>query len=101
MKHGVEIFECLDPDAPRSEGQALKHLFNLMEVESKYTIVNSIDELLRCIAGSKFKFAHISTHGSTDEEGESFRGWRTPSGIGGRKKLSDFRGRAVFRLPRS
>ena len=93
MKTGVEIFECLDPDDPGSEGQALKHLFNLMEVESKYMRVNSIDELLQRIADSKFKFAHISTHGSTDEEGQRFRGWWTPSGIGGKRRLSNFKSR--------
>ena len=93
MKPGVEILECLDPYDPGSAGQALKHLFNLMKVESKHRRVHSVDELLESIADSKFKFAHISTHGSTDEDEERFRGWWTPSDIGGRRRLSNFRGR--------
>ena len=93
MKHGVHIFECLDSDDPGSEGRALKHLFNLMGVESKYSKVDSIDRLLEGIANSNFMFAHISTHGSTDGRGEKFKGWWTPSGIGSKARVSKFKGR--------
>jgi hypothetical protein len=93
MKPGVQIIECLDSDDPGSEGRGLKHLFDLMEIESKYSSVNSIDQLLDAIAGANFKFAHISTHGFTDERGERFKGWWTPSGIGGKGEVSKFKGR--------
>jgi hypothetical protein len=93
MKRGVQIIECFSSDDPGSEGRGLKHVFDLMEVESKLLRVKSIDQLLGAIADSKFKFAHIGTHGSVNQETDRFRGWWTPSGIGGRSKVSEFDGR--------
>jgi hypothetical protein len=55
--------------------------------------VDSIDELLEAIAESKFKYAHIATHGVVNDDNDKFSGWWTPSGIGGRKKVAEFDGR--------
>lgn len=52
---GVGIIECLDKDDPGSEGRCLEHVFNLMEIDSAYSHVDSIDELLRSIAESEFQ----------------------------------------------
>jgi hypothetical protein len=93
MKHGVQIIECLVSDDPGSEGRGLKNVFDLMEVESKLLRVDSIDQLLEAIADSKFKFAHIATHGSVNRKTDKFKGWWTPSGIGDRHKVSEFDGR--------
>jgi len=92
MRRGVEIIECLDKDDPGSEGRCLKHIFNLMEIESNYSHVGSIDELLRAITESKFQYIHISAHGATDSE-DQFRGWWTPKGIGSRANVAQIHGK--------
>ena len=78
MKPGVEIFECFDLATRGLKVELLSTSSTSWRLRSKHTKVNSIDELLNGIADSKFKFAHISTHGSTDEGGERFRGGGRP-----------------------
>jgi hypothetical protein len=92
MKKGVQIIECLDDGDPGSEGRCLKHVFNLMEVESKYVRVETIVQLLKAIQRSKYKFIHISTHGSINDE-DAFKGWWTPSGIGGEDTVARLSGK--------
>ncbi|WP_186187844.1 hypothetical protein [Burkholderia gladioli] len=88
MKHGVKIIECLDESDPGSEGRFLKHSFNLMQIESLYRHVNSIDGLLSEIAKSTFKYIHISAHGEVADEEDRFRGWWTPNGTGTKAKVA-------------
>lgn len=92
MKHGVKIIECLDADDPGSEGHCLKHIFNLMEIDSSYSHVDSIDGLLSAITKSKFQYIHISTHGVIGDT-DRFKGWWTPNGIGKPEKVRKLSGK--------
>lgn len=87
-RRGVEIIECLDSDDPGSEGRCLKHIFNLMEIDSEYSSVNSIHGLLRGIEGSEFQYIHISAHGAIGGDQDRFKGWWTPRGIGTKTKVA-------------
>jgi hypothetical protein len=90
MKWRVQIIECTAADDPGSEGRGLKHVFDLMEVESNLLRVKSIDQMLGAIADSKYKVAHIATHGSVNRTTDKFKGWWTPKGVGGRSKVAEF-----------
>lgn len=92
MKNGVHIIECLDQKDPGSEGKCLRHVFKLMEIETKYTHAKSIDVLLSAIEGSRYKFIHISTHGAVGKE-DQFKGWWTPSGIGTKRHVFKLNGK--------
>lgn len=89
---GVGIIECLDKDDPGSEGRCLEHVFNLMEIDSAYSHVDSIDDLLRSIAESEFQYVHISAHGATGGKQDRFKGWWTPKGIGTKAKVAQLIG---------
>ena len=92
MQYGVEIIECLDNEDPGSEGRCLKHIFNLLEIESKYSHVVSIDELLQAIAESKYQYIHISAHGTINDQNK-FKGWWTPKGIGTKANVEQINGK--------
>lgn len=80
MKHGVQIIECIDKDDPGSEGRFLKHMFDLMRIDSTYTHVNSVDTFLKTIKNSKYDYIHITCHGLVSKD-EKFKGWWTPNGV--------------------
>lgn len=92
MKSGVEIIECLDKNDPGSEGRCLEHIFKLMEIDTRYSHVSSIDALLQAIAKSKFRYIHVSAHGATGDE-DQFKGWWTPKGIGSKSKVAELNGK--------
>lgn len=96
MKNGVHIIECLDGDDPGSEGRCLRHVFNLMEVPSKYEHVHSIKELVDAMKRSKYRYIHISTHGTVDKS-DKFIGWWTRAGHGNRPALAALKGRLKCR----
>lgn len=90
MKAGVHIIECLDGNDPGSEGRCLSHLFDLLRIKSIYEHVDTIDELIRAMASSDYKYIHISTHGLLSDD-EKFLGWWTPKGHGRKKKMADLK----------
>ncbi|WP_322979268.1 hypothetical protein [Pseudomonas sp. C11] len=89
LKDGVEVIECLDEEDPGSEGHCLRNIFRLMEVKSKYSSVNSIEDLIALIAESRYKYIHVSAHGKVSARGK-FSGWWTPNGIGSRKNFTKY-----------
>lgn len=93
IKRGVRIIECLGNDDPGSEGKLLKHVFNLMEIESSYCHVSSIEDFIYKIADSDYKYIHISAHGSTGGEEKRFKGWWTPNGTGTKSKMAQLVGK--------
>lgn len=97
LKKGVHIIECLDDDDPGSEGRCLKHLFNLLEVASKYQRVRSIDDLIAAMHSSKYRYIHISTHGKIGKR-DQFQGWWTPGGHGRKSMMDKLKGKLRCRL---
>jgi len=91
MKNGVLILECRHERDPGSEGRFLKHLFNLMAVESSYVRVAGRRELLRRISRARYRYIHVSTHGLVNDD-DRFLGWWTAKGSGSRRFISQFRG---------
>jgi hypothetical protein len=76
MSKSVLIVECLDKEDPGSEGNFLRHMFDLMEVKPTLVAVDSIQDLLQRIAKSKDHVVHVSTHGALrDDDDERFIGW--------------------------
>lgn len=90
MKKGVLIIECLDKKDPGSEGKCLKHIFNLMQIRSKYIHVTDTNKFISEITTSEFKYIHVTTHGLIN--GKSFRGWWTQNGSVKKKALSSLEG---------
>jgi hypothetical protein len=94
MSKSVLIVECLDKEDPGSEGNFLRHMFDLMEVKPTLVAVDSIQDLLQRIAKSKDHVVHVSTHGALrDDDDERFIGWWTPNGNGSKKVLARFEGK--------
>lgn len=93
MKRGVKIIECLDEQDPGSEGRCLKHIFNLMQIESSYSHVSSIEELISTIVKSNYQYIHVSAHGSIERGQNRFQGWWTPNGIGNRAQVMKLAGK--------
>jgi hypothetical protein len=96
MKKGVHIIECLDAEDPGSEGRCLKHLFNLLEVKSKYTLIQNINDLLEEMENSEYKYIHISTHGKLGKD-EEFIGWWTHQGHSTKAKIASLKGKIKCR----
>jgi hypothetical protein len=79
----VLIIECSHENDPGSEGHFLEHMFNIMQVKSKYVQANSHSEILNALGESKEDIIHISTHGSVKKTGNGekiFKGLWTPTG---------------------
>lgn len=92
MKRGVLIVECLALGDPGSEGRLIREVLNLMQVESDYVHVSSIEELLATIADAKYRHVHLSTHGAVTES-DAFAGWWTKMNHGSLKRIKSFEGR--------
>ncbi len=91
VKTGVLILECRDKNDPGSEGSCLKRVFDLMGVKSDYVRIRTIDDLLKAIEKSRYKYIHISTHGLIRESSKDFIGWWTPEGVGEKQNISQLR----------
>ncbi len=75
----VLIIECLDPKDPGSEGDFLRHMFKLMQINCDHERINTQKEMLDLLRLSQHQNIHITTHGSLDEK-ERFTGLWTTDG---------------------